>query len=1795
MRKIYVLDENNELKEIDAGITQYSELADSPIKTNTLNTSVSETGELVESTDHKWTEEELINFCNNAADGRYDIITEERGPELLLIHDTGTTTAGRQYRRITAQYDYMYSTAVNDWINISDTSRSTILFSWVTPPSTITYGAKTEIEYTYYNQSNRIGTIQLYVNNNLKTTVSRNSSTTPYTIDITNYLNVGDNNIELRLSSASEVDPLYASIKVINLILSSEFSEDKLYTGNKLNYTYSFSGSIDKTVYFKFDDLEPVSKSYTASATATNATQELDTSALSHGLHTLTVWGEAYIDDALIKTDSLYYTLPLWKDEAQGTIVAIKSAPVEIEEGATASIVYTPYNVNPNVQIDLIYPEEFGMENLSLNVLSGVQRTWAFMARTLSVKEGEDYIPWNLEIQSDGATVTLPLTVVPGEQINYDPNSLIYELDLIGRDNALSNRSIIEYNTISYKPEEVYATTANMLDFNYATDGWLIDNNEGGRNILRINATSWVTYENMGLLTLLSDTNNSGVTFEIDFTSRNATNSNKTLVSLLTNGSQGITINEQSVRVSLAGSIYQVEYKAEERIRIAVTVGRNIDDSRLVKIYLNGVLSYVGAYTSTSFNNYNTDLILNPSNGFIDIYGLRLYSSELTAGQVLNNYIASFNSSAEKIAERDWNDIYGDAEKTIVSFDKVKGLMPTFVFTTNDVNTTQSMPPAKGDKRFGPIQYIDEIYGASFTEEYKHKVDDKGKIKGKPEADVQGTSSQKYPRKNIKVKTNNEYSINSAVVVGEDVFTFKKDFMDSSHANNTGLAKLVQTLYFTPVPPQISYIMCQVDENSENDFPAVDKSGRPINFKYIYEYAESIGKPFSSLGAVDIEVSLLKEEVDGVTSYHFAYTKVGSSEQIVMCEIDNKDKDIIAIYIKDKSYIRTTIYGQPCAFFWEDKDGAISYQGIYNFNTDKVSTNNMELEKDGTMSFEFANNVTDGALFKSCENYTDVRNSFEYRAYEKDGISIKLWEDYYDDDLVKWANGGDDDGDAIPVLNALYNENDVQLYTKIGEELTPINYPLLTEKLEDTVFFGDSPEKLEVEYRLENDNIEAAYVASSAISDDFKLSETIEALGGDAYYEAHTELHPVPIVDISNPIGCQIINQDADYVLQWGYETDGTVHEWFSTVYIADLLTTIPEEHQSIVTQADVSASIKSGTAGTIEWNYKYPVEKTWNIIALANNIFDAEGNAVSPVSLRKYDLFEHIHEPIMRVINWVIDCWKEYETNKSLDKFLNEFNEHLNKEYVITYYVMALFAGAADSLAKNMFWNSYDGGNIWYPVYYDIDTCFGLSNDGHPNFPYSLEIYGEGSKLGTADIYNGAKSNFWKLVYAAFSSDIQSTYNKLRGERLTYEKVMDVLYGEQIGLIAPAHYNEDAKFSYLPYPTYYYTAQGNRYERLKYWVENRFDYLDSAMENNNYVSDSFELRSNAGLPITVKPDMDMYIGVKFGQDVESISKKRCLANGVVSFNPKDYGVTEMNDLETLIYGASHVISLGDLSQHQITSIKFPDNGISVLETIEIGSEQSGYINSNFKTLSVGKNSLLKVVNVGNCINLGTESSTLDLSQCPSIQQVYALNTKLTNIMLPEGSPIRILHLPYGVKNIELVNQVKLTDLVIEAYDNIETLVWENTINTTIKTETVLNNIYDISNNKLNTVRLIGYQPEESVTTTWMNWLMNKGGLDDTNQGTAVPYITGKISIKTTGIESIEFKDYITRFVEELGESFVFASTTNSETLETTYYRYDKENDLYIVIDDISNYKLELHLDQIVEDEYIFGVIGEGE
>jgi hypothetical protein len=60
--------------------------------------------------------------------------------------------------------------------------------------------------------------------------------------------------------------------------------------------------------------------------------------------------------------------------------------------------------------------------------------------------------------------------------------------------------------------------------------------------------------------------------------------------------------------------------------------------------------------------------------------------------------------------------------------------------------------------------------------------------------------------------------------------------------------------------------------------------------------------------------------------------------------------------------------------------------------------------------------------------------------------------------------------------------------------------------------------------------------------------------------------------------------------------------------------------------------------------------------------------------------------------------------------KFENEFNDHLNMEYCLVYYIMTELLLQFDSRGKNMMFASWgpmreDGDYIWFPIYYDVDT----------------------------------------------------------------------------------------------------------------------------------------------------------------------------------------------------------------------------------------------------------------------------------------------------------------------------------------------------------------------------------------------------------------------------------------------------------------------------------------------------------
>ena len=414
--------------------------------------------------------------------------------------------------------------------------------------------------------------------------------------------------------------------------------------------------------------------------------------------------------------------------------------------------------------------------------------------------------------------------------------------------------------------------------------------------------------------------------------------------------------------------------------------------------------------------------------------------------------------------------------------------------------------------------------------------------------------------------------------------------------------------------------------------------------------------------------------------------------------------------------------------------------------------------------------------------------------------------------------------------------------------------------------------------------------------------------------------------------------------------------------------------------------------------------------------------------------------------------------------------------------------------------------------------TCFGLNNEGELIFEYNVET---NDTIGTQNVYNGKNSLLWQNFENAFSEEIKETYNSLRdSDKLTYENVLKVLEGEQIDILSEAQYNEDAKYKYLDpllndnISTYLYIAQGSRENHLKYWLFNRFNYMDSKYIASDYKDNYATMRlytpenwsgvqPNASFTIT--PFANQYSTVKFGSYIVSVRGNADESATVTAPN------IEFNDTETIIYGANRISSLGDLSNKYAGTVDM--SKATQLTELLIGSNASGYSNTNLKTVSVGNNKLLRKIDVRNCPNL---TAPLDLSQCDNIQEVYATGTSITSVKFSGGTELRTLEIPNTITNLTLINKLNLTSITSEGYDSLNTLRIENS---------AMNPFTIISNcDNLEFVRLIDINCQ--TTVNMVKKILSLKGMDD--KGDEIPIsqaITGTITLATCSTElENEFK-----------------------------------------------------------------------
>lgn len=347
----------------------------------------------------------------------------------------------------------------------------------------------------------------------------------------------------------------------------------------------------------------------------------------------------------------------------------------------------------------------------------------------------------------------------------------------------------------------------------------------------------------------------------------------------------------------------------------------------------------------------------------------------------------------------------------------------------------------------------------------------------------------------------------------------------------------------------------------------------------------------------------------------------------------------------------------------------------------------------------------------------------------------------------------------------------------------------------------------------------------------------------------------------------------------------------------------------------------------------------------------------------------------------------------------------------------------------------------------YDFDTALGIDNYGRLRFDYHLEDI---DTVNGEKVYAGQDSVLWKNVRAAFADELASMWKTLRSGNdpaLSYNKV-EAMFKAHQDKWPEALANEDYWYKYiLPLiqnnENRLEMCLGLKTEQRKWWLYNRFKYIDSKYNAGDASADSVSMRTyyepaeSETYGITVTPYADIYATVMYGVSKSSVRSPRNQAVLVPC------ALSHLEFTDTYIYSASQIKSFGDLSIFWPDAVEF--SRATHIQELKLGDSSNSYTNPNLKALSLGNNVLLKKIDCRNCVNMGTGSQkTVDLSGCSNIEEVYFDGTAIGSTTLPNGGFLKKLHLPSTITNLTVLNQKNITEFICPGFTNVTTFRIEN-------------------------------------------------------------------------------------------------------------------------------------------------------
>lgn len=546
------------------------------------------------------------------------------------------------------------------------------------------------------------------------------------------------------------------------------------------------------------------------------------------------------------------------------------------------------------------------------------------------------------------------------------------------------------------------------------------------------------------------------------------------------------------------------------------------------------------------------------------------------------------------------------------------------------------------------------------------------------------------------------------------------------------------------------------------------------------------------------------------------------------------------------------------------------------------------------------------------------------------------------------------------------------------------------------------------------------------------------------------------------------------------------------------------------------------------------------------------------------------------------------YTNERSYRKaiFKNEFTRHFNLNHALVYYLFSEFIALCDNRAKNMFMKSEnvlvekiigtDGSEIninsviepvtgevhadridweastfavWFPVLYDLDSCFGVENSGYMQIPYYADW---NYRLNGTQKFNGRESLLWLMFEEAFASEIEAKAKELTSKDsgkggLNYESLYDYHIRNNAKLMCPAVINRDMETKYTdPWikgfvnysvegnplqhiSDYKYLQRGDRTEQKDAFIYKRCNMLYSKYKCNKFLNNNINFRVGtdggvlaADTSITITASQALYPAVKYGDgDAAVISAAKTAAGVPVTITKP--GTTEHDKVgfsdTVYIAGGKLLTDIGDISKFQPYELQLQN--AAGLKKLTIGSSADGYTNTQLKAIDTSACKILDELNIEGCSGI---VGNVDLSRNGIIRKVFASRSGASSITLPVGGVLEELHLG-TVSDIEVLNHASLTTFTCDSYEKLTMLRVENTPSIPVM-DIVKERLPSLTNG----LRLVGIDvnigDDQSIfdlllsDTAKGKYIDNNGVLSEDKN--AYPYISGTITCSRIGSYVLE-------------------------------------------------------------------------